>query len=197
MATSFCPFSTDNAPSNMSSPNLDDPNSKSSYPRHVFDDISEKQLERRKRTKSFYFVLFFGVLPVWSVVPLSWTFVAYALYTGLVWQYNWRWRMLLAYTLSEVLFSVYYFCMSHYIAGPTTMTPNSLPELQSAYARVLRAGLGMPGAGQMEVEDAPKNGSLDEEITPLDPMDHRAVDFRNFLRTWYGYICTLGFAIVV
>lgn len=74
--------------------------------------------------------------------------------------------------------------MSHYIAGPTPMTPNSLAELQAAFARVLRSGLRLPTEGEAEDGNATVTSSLDADITPLDPMDPRAIDFRNFLRTW-------------
>ena len=79
---------------------------------------------------------------------------------------------------------MYYFCMSHYIAGPTPMIPNTLPELQAAYSRVLRAGLGLRVGESDEDGNAVKAGDLDEELVTLDPMDPRAIDFRNFLRTW-------------
>ena len=32
-----------------------------------------------RRDLSFYLVLFVAVLPIWSIVPLSWAFVAYSL----------------------------------------------------------------------------------------------------------------------
>lgn len=102
MASHFCPFSTDNVPPDpSSSANPEHPN-ESIYPRHVFDDISEKQLEPRPRTLSFYFVLFFAVIPVWSVIPLSWAFVAYALYTRGFQESDWGWRALLALASCEV-----------------------------------------------------------------------------------------------
>ncbi|TCD64755.1 hypothetical protein EIP91_003646 [Steccherinum ochraceum] len=135
------------------------------------DDISEQAQQQRKRTKSFYFVLFCAVVPVWSAVPLSWAYVLYTLYSGSVSTSDWRSTSLFAITLTEVLFSMYYFCMSLHISGPTPMATNSLAELQAAYERVLRVGMG--------------TGTVGEETTALHPMDPRAVDFRNCLRTWF------------
>lgn len=72
------------------------------FVRRVFDDISEKEHSPRQRTVDFWFVFFFSVLPVWSVIPVSWAFVAYAFYTGRVWDAAWPWRTLLAFAGSEV-----------------------------------------------------------------------------------------------
>ncbi|TCD68184.1 hypothetical protein EIP91_011355 [Steccherinum ochraceum] len=191
MGADLCPFSGSEKeiPNITESHNFDDQLKADTFPHRLFsNDISEKAHEPRKRTKSFYFVLFFGVIPVWSVIPLSWAYVSYALYSGLIWIPDWRWRSLFALAASEVLFSIYYFCMSHYIAGPSPMATNSLAELQAAYARVLRAGMGIQTIGKPEEERQAIPCLLDEEITALDPMDPRAVDFRNFLRNWFGRV---------
>ncbi|TCD60428.1 hypothetical protein EIP91_010080 [Steccherinum ochraceum] len=139
------------------------------------NDISEKAQESRKRTKSFYLVLFFTVIPVWSAVPLSWAYVLYAFYSGSASRRDWRSTSLFAIAASEVIFSMYYFCMSRYIAGPTPMATNSVTELQAAYARVLRVGMGIDSDSE----------PFGEDNTTLDPMDPRAQDFRNCLRTWF------------
>lgn len=83
----------------------------------------------------------------------------------------------------QVIFSVYHFCLSHYISGPAPTSPATLQELQSAYARVFRAGLGYP-AGASKKGYGAHESNFDQDLFTLDPMDPRAVDFRNFLRTW-------------
>lgn len=52
------------------------------------DDISESPQPVRARNGSFYAVLFAVVVPLWSLVPASWLFVLYSLYTGRVWLYG-------------------------------------------------------------------------------------------------------------
>ena len=54
------------------------------------------------RDLSFYLVLLVAVAPIWSVVPLSWGFVVYALHSGLVWSFSWKGSCLLALALCEV-----------------------------------------------------------------------------------------------
>ena len=55
-----------------------------------------------RRDLSFYLVLIIAVAPIWSVVPLSWGFVVYALYAGLVWTFSWKGLCLFALALCEV-----------------------------------------------------------------------------------------------
>ena len=55
-----------------------------------------------RRDLSYYLVLFVAVLPIWSVVPLSWGFFVYALHYGLLWTFSWRGWCLFALALSEV-----------------------------------------------------------------------------------------------
>jgi hypothetical protein len=43
-------------------------------------DISETPIPPRARDLSFYVVLFFMVIPLWSSVPLSWAFVIRSLF---------------------------------------------------------------------------------------------------------------------
>jgi len=45
-------------------------------------DISERPFPVRSRSPCFYVVLFAIVLPFWSLVPISWFFALYSLYTG-------------------------------------------------------------------------------------------------------------------
>ena len=45
-------------------------------------DVSEDPTPVRSKTWSFYVALFVAVLPVWSSVPLAWTFTAHSLIAG-------------------------------------------------------------------------------------------------------------------
>lgn len=65
-------------------------------------DVSELTHPPRRRTFSFYLVLFFAVVPVWSIVPLSWFFVVYSLRTGIVWSFAFRGKIWFAAALCEV-----------------------------------------------------------------------------------------------
>ena len=60
-------------------------------------------------------------------------------------------------------------------------------ELQVTFTRVLKAGLAdLPEDGyDEETTKAARPGSPAEDIVQLEKDDHRAVDFRNSLRTWY------------
>ncbi|THG99314.1 hypothetical protein EW026_g3004 [Hermanssonia centrifuga] len=63
-----------------------------------------------------------------------------------------------------------------------------LRELQAAFKRVLQAGLAdLPEHGYDE-EDVGRPGSPEEDIIALDFTDPRAMDFRNYLRTWFGRV---------
>lgn len=46
----------------------------------MIHDISETPSPPRARDLSFYVVLFFLVIPLWSSVPLSWAFVFHSLF---------------------------------------------------------------------------------------------------------------------
>lgn len=67
-------------------------------------DIAEVAHPRRPRDTSFYAVLILAVIPIWSIVPLSWVFVLYALRTGKIWSYTWIGQALFALALVEVRF---------------------------------------------------------------------------------------------
>jgi hypothetical protein len=66
------------------------------------------------------------------------------------------------------------------------VAPGITAELQDAYARILKAGLGRTteeSSGE-EDGDVERPGSSDE-IKQLAPDDPRAIDFRNAFRNWY------------
>ena len=55
-----------------------------------------------RRDMTFYLVLLVAVLPIWSIVPLSWAFVIYTVHYGYIWTFAWRGWCLFAVALSEV-----------------------------------------------------------------------------------------------
>lgn len=65
-------------------------------------DLAESLAPPRQRDWSYYFVLFVAVIPLWSIVPLSWFFVIYALRSGAWATYGWLGRALLIAALFEV-----------------------------------------------------------------------------------------------
>lgn len=64
-------------------------------------DISELPAPQRPRQLSFYLVFSGIVLPFWSVPPLSWLFLIYAIRTRFFF-FSWHGRICLALALSEV-----------------------------------------------------------------------------------------------
>ncbi|TFY78761.1 hypothetical protein EWM64_g5252 [Hericium alpestre] len=62
---------------------------------------SEKAHIRPSRDLSFYIVLFIAVIPLWSIPPLSWTFVVYFLRTGHIWSFTWWGKAWFAAALAE------------------------------------------------------------------------------------------------
>ena len=65
-------------------------------------DVAEIITPLRQRKRSFFLVLIIAVLPLWSIVPLSWFFVIYSLRTGLLWSFGWRGGACFAVALCEV-----------------------------------------------------------------------------------------------
>ena len=167
-------------------------------------DAAEHVPPPRARDLSFYVVLFVAVIPLWLVVPSSWVFVVYVLRTGKIWTLAWRGRALFAAALCEVRSSdrveVVYAgahlscrrssaCItttSLHSSAALTCSPNKLSELQKAFTRVLQSGLAdLPEDGfDEETLDSERPGSPAEQVITLQRDDPRAVDFRNYLRTW-------------
>ncbi|KAF9268049.1 hypothetical protein L218DRAFT_918278 [Marasmius fiardii PR-910] len=148
-------------------------------------DISEVPDAPRKRALSFYLVLVFLVLPLWSFVPFSWAYVIYTIRYSTISSKN---VLFFGLTFAEVIFSVYHAILAYQVSGPCKQPPGKLSELQIAFTRVLKAGLAqLPEEGfDEETTDCPRPGSPAEEIVQLEPNDGRAIDFRNTLRTWFG-----------
>jgi hypothetical protein len=65
-------------------------------------DMSEIIAPPRQRNLSFFLVLLILVVPIWSIVPLSWLFVVYSLRTGVLWSFGWRGKTCFAAALCEV-----------------------------------------------------------------------------------------------
>ncbi len=128
----------------------------------LLEDIAEKPYPPRARDLSFYLVLLFAVLPVWSTVPFSWAFVVYALRSGRIWSFAWRGRLSFAVALCEVrflhirhqalldliteacctnqvFFSVYHYHLARYISALPPNGHGNLTELRAALKRVLQA----------------------------------------------------------
>lgn len=86
----------------------------------------------------------------------------------------------------QAVFSVYHYNLATFIGGPHLLPPNKLSELQKAFTRVLQSGLAdLPEDGfDEETLDSERPGSPAEQVITLQRDDPRAVDFRNYLRTW-------------
>lgn len=91
-----------------------------------------------------------------------------------------------ALTLLQVFFSVYHYNLATFIGRPHSLPPNKLSDLQKVFTRVLQSGLAdLPEDGfDEETLDSERPGSPAEQIITLQRDDPRAVDFRNYLRTW-------------
>ncbi|KDQ61819.1 hypothetical protein JAAARDRAFT_31292 [Jaapia argillacea MUCL 33604] len=146
-------------------------------------DLSEQPAPPPRRYLSFYIVLIFAVIPLWSIVPLSWAFLVYVIWSGAVGSLSWRARGLFVLSLCEALFSIYHFHLTEQIAASVPPASTDIAELQAAYHRVLQAGLTFP------LEDGHEQAALLELEKPcldrLDYHDPRAVAFRNRMRSWF------------
>ncbi|CAL1707594.1 unnamed protein product [Somion occarium] len=151
-------------------------------------DIAELLHLPPRKNLSFHLVLLFAVLPIWSVIPISWGFVAYCLFSCSIWTFAWYGKLLFAWALCEVIFSVYLYGLARLVSRPHSHGPISLTELQCAFKRSLQAGLAsLPKEGSEE-EDGGRPSSPTEDIVALEFDDPRAVDFRNYMRTWFGKV---------
>ncbi|GBE79707.1 hypothetical protein SCP_0209080 [Sparassis crispa] len=155
----------------------------------VFYDISERLHPRPKRDVSFYLVLVGAVLPIWFMVPLSWAYVIYTLRTGQIWALGWCGRTLFIAALCEVFFNVHHCVLAWYIAPSSSLPLHSLGELRSAFKRMLRAGLvSLPEVGCNHEPSKLAKSTISDDFIHLRYDDPRAVDFRNYLRTWFGKV---------
>ena len=81
---------------------------------------------------------------------------------------------------------MYHYNLTAFISGPSPNGPGDLRELRAVFHRVLQSGLAsLPEDGfDEESLDVDRPGSPAESITALEFDDPRAIDFRNYLRTW-------------
>jgi hypothetical protein len=140
-------------------------------------------------------------------------FVLYALRSGQIFAFTWYGRAWFLFALCEVccpiesrietcskllyqvFFSVYYRQLVRSISGPGPTNPPDLSDLQSAFRRVLRAGMAeeplSEGKSEAPSLSKPPPGEMrraaSTEATPLARDDPRAIDFRNALRPWFHY----------
>jgi hypothetical protein len=63
-------------------------------------------------------------------------------------------------------------------------SPGSIVELQAAFKRVLRSGLANLSELRFDEETSDRPSSSAKDIEQLRFNDPRAIDFRNYLRTW-------------
>ncbi|KDQ53188.1 hypothetical protein JAAARDRAFT_183518 [Jaapia argillacea MUCL 33604] len=155
------------------------------------DDISERPLRRRPRDWSFYFVLICAVLPVWSLVPFSWIFITFTLYSGSISSLPWQGKALFVVALCEIIFSLYHSRLARRVSEVVPNPRTQLVELQSTFSRVLQTGLvSLPDDGYDHLTlTHPSQGStqrIELHTMKLNFEDPRAVDFRNYLRTWFS-----------
>ncbi|TFY64279.1 hypothetical protein EVG20_g5999 [Dentipellis fragilis] len=152
--------------------------------------VSERPYVPPPKDLTFYIVLLVVIIPLWSIPPLSWGFVLYSLRTDSLWTFAWLGKFIFALALAEVFFSVYHFNLAGYVAGPCRVGAGNLGELQTAFKRVLQAGLASLSEEGYDEEtlDDERPGSPGEEIELLESTDPRAIDFRTMLRTWFGRV---------
>ena len=81
---------------------------------------------------------------------------------------------------------MYHYNLASFVSRPSPNGPGDLRQLRAALHRVLQSGLAaLPDDGyDEETLDVDRPGSPAEAITALQFDDPRAVDFRNYLRTW-------------
>ncbi|KAF9567350.1 hypothetical protein CPC08DRAFT_627082, partial [Agrocybe pediades] len=87
----------------------------------------------------------------------------------------------------QVVFSIYHILLAQRVSGPSLHGLGDPDEIQVAYLRLLKAGLAnLPDdGGDIETLLVDRPGSPAETITQLERHDHRAIDFRHALRTWF------------
>ncbi|KAH7105511.1 hypothetical protein BKA62DRAFT_689909 [Auriculariales sp. MPI-PUGE-AT-0066] len=145
------------------------------------------------RSLSFYVAFVCIVLPLYSLAPLAWLYVAAftaAAFTttspqwiDLSWTSHFLARVALVYACIEVVFSLYHFYIFHLVTNSFLPLIVDIHVLRRCLIRVLQAGLVQTTPETLEQEmDKFEKQSIFEAL-PFD--DPRAVDFRNCLRTWF------------
>ncbi|THH10106.1 hypothetical protein EW145_g1537 [Phellinidium pouzarii] len=90
--------------------------------------------------------------------------------------------------IPKVLFSIYHSVLVRRISGPSPITNADHIELQKAFRRILQSGLGFIYEDSEDGgnEGADRSSSPAAAIVRLERYEERAVDFRNWMRTWFG-----------
>ncbi|KAG9317401.1 hypothetical protein JVU11DRAFT_1600 [Chiua virens] len=143
-------------------------------------NLPEIPFVHKSRSFSFYAVLLFVVLPLWSITPLSWSLLLYTLYNPLFLRHT----SFFLVALSEALFSVYHLSLVRSVSGLPNNPPRNLVELQAGFLRVLRTGLADLSIDE-ESLNVDRPGSPAEQLVQLQPDDPRAIDFRECMRAWF------------
>ncbi|EJU06079.1 hypothetical protein DACRYDRAFT_112859 [Dacryopinax primogenitus] len=128
---------------------------------------------------SGYYIAFFLVALVWSLTPLSWAYILWCLYAppSAVGQ------VLLIWAVLEAAFSIYHAHLARSIQPLRPNTPDDIVTLRQSFIRVLQAGLAPAPA--LQKGDLARPESPMEHVERLEKDDHRAVDFRQRIRTWF------------
>ena len=80
---------------------------------------------------------------------------------------------------------MHHYNLSRFIGSSSPNGSGNLTELQAAFSRVLKAGMATTSDDVSDDEEiGNRPGSPAEDIIALEFNDPRAVDFRNYLRTW-------------
>ncbi|KAI6047394.1 hypothetical protein EDC04DRAFT_2623142 [Pisolithus marmoratus] len=143
--------------------------------RHGATDVAEIPYILPARSWSFYAIFLFIVIPLWSAIPIAWSFVIHALWTGNIWLFGWNGRMYFVAAIGEVLFSVHHYKLVRSISGPPPNVAGNLAERQAGFIR---------SYDEESLDDA-RPGSPAEAIVQLNAYDPRAIDFRERMRAWY------------
>lgn len=140
-------------------------------------DIAEILKPHRPTAVNYWLALFVGIIPVWSITPLSWAYAAAAITSGTWRTFGWGKSAWLALALAEVAFSLYHAYLVQYIsAHPNAHSTERIPQVSAEFLRCMKVGLGLIESGDEPVE-RPK----------LLRNDPRAIEFRNALRPWFGH----------
>ncbi|KAF7973450.1 hypothetical protein HWV62_15154 [Athelia sp. TMB] len=152
-------------------------------------DPSQIVAPQKQRQLSYYVFLCAVIVPLCCSVPLSWVYVIYVLRSGLVWHLSWTTLFWFSAALCEVFFSAWHFQMAQFVvASRPNLRAGNLALPQNTFGRVLQAGMAPLLEAGYDLENGQEAypGSPGEDIVRLRYDDPRAVDFRNYTRTWFG-----------
>lgn len=157
-----------------------------------------------QRSLSFYAALFFVIAPFYAIPPFAWAYVIYSLWYWPSTSYSMLKLCLFYWGCFEVIFSAYYRLLIYRV---DTKLPDAhtieLDILRNAFKRVLQAGMASlplntekePFTGQV-VSERDQHVAEYESVSRLNKLamypieslqfdDPRAVDYREYMRTWF------------